>query len=341
MRTLAVASVLAFAAGLTPAVAVPVAYNWTGFYVGSYGGYGWDAEGEREPARMCNVYGAGFYHIPGTDICTKIGAYARTENWFLPPGTNAQLTGFVGGTNVRSFGTEYETGIVGGRAAVGFTLPAYWRAQVNVDTETTGHYCPTCGRAAYLSVGGHLNWNVISNFELGAFGGAVRVDPTFAAPISYFNYVGGEARYFTNSWLIGVQLGYMDLSSGPGTGTLTDAFFTEGRIKVNVGNLFRSQALRDISLAATLGYATGRLATTSITAESTQWSGTVEYGLNPLASVFVTYKGADNRTSLSGRVWEEHSVLGGFKIDLGTPNASVPIEPMLPLPLTFSVMHKF
>jgi opacity protein-like surface antigen len=341
MRSLAFASAFAFVVSVTGAAAVPVVYNWTGFYIGGYGGYGWDAEGSREPARPCNRYGSGLYYIPGTNICAGIGMPASSEYWFLPPGTNAQVAGFVGGTNVRSFGSEYDTGIIGGRAAIGFTLPAYWRAQVNVDTETTGHYCPTCGRATYLSVGGHLNWNVVSNFEIGALGGALRIDPTFAAPTSYYNYIGGEGRYFTDSWLVGAQAGYLDLNSGPGTGSLTDAFFAEGRLKFNFGNMFNSQTLRDFSFAATLGYATGRLATTPVKAESTQWSGTIDYRINPLATVFVSYKGYENKTAVSGIVWEEHSVLGGLKIDLGTPNASVPIETMLPLPVVFSVMHKF
>jgi|GEM_PF-4285387 len=337
MRLLAFASTLAFIIGGTAVAAAPVVYNWTGFYVGSHGGYGWDAESAGELGRACNAYGSGSYYIPGTDICVKLGAHGRSDTSFLPAGTNAQMVGYVGGTKVRSFGSEYETGLMGGRAAVGFTLPAYWRAQVNVETETTGHYCTNCGRATYLSAGGHLGWNVISNFELGAFGGALRVDPTFAAPISYFNYIGGEGRYFTNSWLIGAQLGYMDLGSGPGTGTLTDAFFVEGRLKFN----FAKMSLPQLSLTATLGYATGRLATSSVTAESTQWSGTIDYRMDPLVTAFVSYKGYENKTSLSGGVWEEHSLLGGLKFDLGSPNASVPIEPMLPVPVVFSTIHKF
>src|SRR5689334_23463559 len=32
-----------------------------------------------EYVKVCSLYGAGFYYIPGTDICLKIGAYFRAE----------------------------------------------------------------------------------------------------------------------------------------------------------------------------------------------------------------------------------------------------------------------
>ena len=32
-----------------------------------------------EYVKVCNLYGAGFYYMPGTDICLKIGGYARAE----------------------------------------------------------------------------------------------------------------------------------------------------------------------------------------------------------------------------------------------------------------------
>ncbi|HEX2654381.1 MAG TPA: porin, partial [Xanthobacteraceae bacterium] len=29
--------------------------------------------------KICSLYGAGFYYIPGTDTCIKIGGYVRAE----------------------------------------------------------------------------------------------------------------------------------------------------------------------------------------------------------------------------------------------------------------------
>src|SRR5471032_1586410 len=35
-----------------------------------------------EYVKICSLYGAGFYYIPGTDICMKVGGYVRfQENW--------------------------------------------------------------------------------------------------------------------------------------------------------------------------------------------------------------------------------------------------------------------
>src|SRR5476651_827411 len=32
--------------------------------------------------KICSLYGAGFYYIPGTDTCLKVGGFVRTEwNW--------------------------------------------------------------------------------------------------------------------------------------------------------------------------------------------------------------------------------------------------------------------
>ena len=33
-----------------------------------------------EYVKVCSLYGAGFYYVPGTDICLKIGAYFRCQN---------------------------------------------------------------------------------------------------------------------------------------------------------------------------------------------------------------------------------------------------------------------
>src|SRR6516225_8006375 len=35
-----------------------------------------------EYVKVCSLYGAGFYYMPGTDICLKIGGYARAETTY-------------------------------------------------------------------------------------------------------------------------------------------------------------------------------------------------------------------------------------------------------------------
>jgi len=43
-----------------------------------------------EYVRICSLYGAGFYYIPGTDTCIKLGGYLRVETVF---NTNSVYSG--------------------------------------------------------------------------------------------------------------------------------------------------------------------------------------------------------------------------------------------------------
>src|SRR6187431_3385053 len=46
-----------------------------------------------EYVRICSLYGAGFYYIPGTDTCIKIGGFVRTELNFNAGGSFSFLNG--------------------------------------------------------------------------------------------------------------------------------------------------------------------------------------------------------------------------------------------------------
>src|ERR1051326_6523325 len=37
--------------------------------------------------KICSLYGAGFYYIPGTDMCLKIGGFVRAEYGYGMNGT--------------------------------------------------------------------------------------------------------------------------------------------------------------------------------------------------------------------------------------------------------------
>ena len=41
-----------------------------------------------EYVRICSLYGAGFYYIPGTDTCIKLGGYLRAD---VVVNTNSRL----------------------------------------------------------------------------------------------------------------------------------------------------------------------------------------------------------------------------------------------------------
>ena len=77
-----------------------------------------------EYVRICSLYGAGFYYIPGTDTCLKLGGYLRAD---LGVNTNSI---FSGNTN----------GLAGAnnRFSNGFTWRS--RANLNIDTRTATEY---------------------------------------------------------------------------------------------------------------------------------------------------------------------------------------------------------
>ena len=50
-----------------------------------------------EYVKICSLYGAGFYYIPGTDTCIRIGGHIRAEVHFNSRGTNLQSWGIGNG----------------------------------------------------------------------------------------------------------------------------------------------------------------------------------------------------------------------------------------------------
>ena len=77
-----------------------------------------------EYVRICSLYGAGFYYIPGTDTCIKLGGYLRAE--------------------VVANGNSVATGNTSGAAGANnrFTNGYTWRSRedFNIDTRTSTEY---------------------------------------------------------------------------------------------------------------------------------------------------------------------------------------------------------
>ena len=77
-----------------------------------------------EYVKICSLYGAGFYYIPGTDTCIKLGGYLRVDM-----GVN---------TNSVNTGNTSSPGGLGDR----FTNAYTWRSRedLNIDTRTATEY---------------------------------------------------------------------------------------------------------------------------------------------------------------------------------------------------------
>jgi hypothetical protein len=77
-----------------------------------------------EYVRICSLYGPGFYYIPGTDTCIRIGGYLRAETAIFTNSDYDARNASVGGANNRY--TNYYT--------------ARSRQGLNIDTRTATEY---------------------------------------------------------------------------------------------------------------------------------------------------------------------------------------------------------
>src|SRR5580700_6754799 len=51
-----------------------------------------------EYVKVCSLYGAGFWYVPGTDTCLKIGAYVREEIGWDQTGTTVAVVQSAAGS---------------------------------------------------------------------------------------------------------------------------------------------------------------------------------------------------------------------------------------------------
>src|ERR1044072_6503436 len=54
-----------------------------------------------EYVKVCSIYGAGFYYIPGTDTCLKVGGYVRMDVGILAGGSHSPYVNGVNGSDTR------------------------------------------------------------------------------------------------------------------------------------------------------------------------------------------------------------------------------------------------
>src|SRR5215468_4246923 len=128
-----------------------------------------------EYVRVCSLYGAGFFYIPGTDTCIKLGGYLRVD------------TTFNGGPQ----GQPGWNGDIGGHDRYADYFASRARMAFNVDTRTQTEYgiVRTFGQAdfQFSTLGGttfnpnNLNTNLGNNPQLldSVGGGYVSVEYVF------------------------------------------------------------------------------------------------------------------------------------------------------------------
>jgi hypothetical protein len=130
--------------------------------------------------KICSLYGAGFYYIPGTDMCLKVGGWVRQQVGY---GVNGSLTA---GANVANLDT---------RATNNFAMRS--RGYITADARNQTEYGTV---RSYIAVG----------LSAGGAGQALDVGgaPGFSANRAFIQFAG-----FT----FGVTQSFYDFYSGPAT----------------------------------------------------------------------------------------------------------------------------
>ncbi len=105
-----------------------------------------------EYVRICDAYGAGFFYIPGTDTCLKIGGLALGE--------------------VRSYDASYSISAIGANgviSGVGSGVNPFTSAAVRTAGGATGFgYLPTASQYSNPRSRDNYGWNTLGRVELDA-----------------------------------------------------------------------------------------------------------------------------------------------------------------------------
>ncbi|OAF15413.1 porin [Bradyrhizobium neotropicale] len=140
-----------------------------------------------EYVKICSLYGAGFYYIPGTDTCIKLGGYLRAE---VALNTNSDISGQF---NVSSQGANGARN----RLTNYYTMRA--REDLNIDTRTATEYGVV--RTFFDGVFSWTTGNYVgTNSGSGAtqYSGTLGVGPnpvgTAASPVSLFGSGSGSVN---------------------------------------------------------------------------------------------------------------------------------------------------
>jgi hypothetical protein len=130
-----------------------------------------------EYVKVCSLYGAGFYYIPGTDTCLKIGGFVRADTSFNSSGAYAvPFFQGQGATNTRS--KDYYTGRV--------------RANLNMDSRTATEY-----GVVRTFVNTQFQWSDASD---SIAGGSPEVDFAF---IQFAGFtIGKSVSQFDPQWVL-------------------------------------------------------------------------------------------------------------------------------------------
>jgi len=203
--------------------------------------------------KVCDAYGAGFFVIPGTDTCVRVGGYVRAEYQYvngqtaqsLRVGTN-KVTNFQGtNATVASSGTAAHYITTAGIGSTSDLLTGNWAANFTADKTGTGlpKYTAGVSAASSTQVGQIHLWNSENGSAQSTAGYEIRgrIDVDARTPTAM-----GPARTF---------------------------------VRLRLAN---TSGIRNTTIANNTGYSQGVSSTTGATLESAsvQWAG-FTFGVAP------------------------------------------------------------
>ncbi|RZN06021.1 porin [Bradyrhizobium genosp. SA-3] len=126
-----------------------------------------------EYVKICSLYGAGFYYIPGTDTCIKLGGYLRVEV----------------GLNTNSIYNGQFSGVAGAHNRLSNYYTARSREDFNIDTRTATEY-----GVVRTFFDGTFSWTTggYAGAGTGAAGGATAYDSAPAGTSGSGSVAGGS-----------------------------------------------------------------------------------------------------------------------------------------------------
>jgi hypothetical protein len=159
-----------------------------------------------EYVKVCSLYGDGFWYIPGTDTCIKLGGFVRAQfGWNV--GNNNQPLGQGDFSDVSSgFGTRTDTN----------PTSFNYVGVISIDTRTPTDYGTL---RAYMDLG-------TQSTTVGRFGGAmsgVSVDGSIPTPVNSGNQIAGSIGNSGNN--------YFNEATAVSRAFIQFAGFTAGRMR--------------------------------------------------------------------------------------------------------------
>ncbi len=171
-----------------------------------------------EYVRICDAYGAGFFYVPGTETCLKVGGLAMTE--------------------VRSYDQSYSISPVGGTGTLAYntTSPLSTGARTGGGTTYAG-YIPTTGQYANQRARDAYGWDSLGRIELDARTGTpwgvlrsfIRVDAYVGTGTANTGALTSGSSYNTNPYNASAGVGATRETTIVNKAFIQFAGFTAGR----------------------------------------------------------------------------------------------------------------